>query len=56
MFEQYCLLCEQIKLISQYIEWIETGGATLYGSKETAERWYRSLLEISGELLAAAIS
>ncbi len=35
---------EAWKIISDYIEWVASGGESLYGSIETARSWAYSLL------------
>ena len=40
----YCYY-ESWKIISDYIEWVSTGGESLYGSIEVAKAWAKSLFQ-----------
>lgn len=40
----YCYY-ESWKIISDYIEWVSSGGESFYGSIETAKAWANSLFK-----------
>ena len=53
MKAEYAMYFENWKIVSDYVNWVESGGCDIYGCVDVARQWARSLLQAQNDCFAA---